>query len=115
MHYTYVLMSERDKRFYPGSTSDLRARFRAHNAGRVRSTAYRAPLALVYYEACLSLEDARRRERFLKTGKGKGYLSHRLAVWLAGFHAPEAGTGAGTTGRAGAALATIRNNKLERH
>ncbi len=97
MHYTYVLMSERDKRFYTGSTSDLRARLRSHIEGRVRSTAYRAPLALVYYEACLNLDDARRRERFLKTGKGKRYLNNRLAVWLAPFHAAEARPGAGKT------------------
>ena len=78
MEYTYVLLGERDGRFYTGSTSDLRARFRDHNAGRVRSTAYRRPLKLIYYEACVHLADARRRERFLKTGKGKRYLNNRL-------------------------------------
>ncbi len=78
MEYTYVLLSERDGRFYTGSTSDVRARFRDHNAGRVRSTAYRRPLKLIYYEACVHLADARRRERFLKTGKGKQYLYNRL-------------------------------------
>jgi putative endonuclease len=78
MEYTYVLLSERDGRFYTGSTSDLRARFRDHNAGRVHSTAYRRPLKLIYYEGCVHLGDARRRERFLKTGKGKRYLNNRL-------------------------------------
>jgi len=33
---------------------------------------------LIYYEACVHLGDARRRERFLKTGKGKRYLNNRL-------------------------------------
>ncbi len=42
---------------------------------RVRSTASRAPLVLIYYEASVNLDDARRRERFLKTGKGKRYLN----------------------------------------
>lgn len=78
MEYTYVLLSERDGRFYTGSTGDLRTRFRDHNAGRVHSTAYRRPLKLLYYEACLSVGDARRRERFLKTGRGKRYLNNRL-------------------------------------
>jgi putative endonuclease len=78
MEYTYVLLSERDGRFYTGSTGDLRARFRDHNAGRVHSTAYRRPLKLLYYEACLHHMDAQRRERFLKTGKGKRYLKNRL-------------------------------------
>src|SRR2546429_8331070 len=82
MEYTYVLLSERDGRFYTGSTSDLRARFREHNAGRVHSTAYRRPLKLIYYEACVHLGDARRRERVLKTGQGKRYLNNRLKETL---------------------------------
>jgi putative endonuclease len=63
VHYTYVLLSARDGGFYTGSTSDLRTRVREHNAGRVRSTAHRTPLVLIYYEACMEAEDARRRER----------------------------------------------------
>jgi putative endonuclease len=78
MEYTYVLLSERDGRMYTGSSSNLRARFRDHNAGRVTSTAHRRPLKLLYYEACPDAADARRRERFLKTGKGKRYLANRL-------------------------------------
>ena len=93
MAYTYVLLSERDGRMYTGSTGNLRARFRDHVAGRVHSTAYRRPLKLLYYEACLDAADARRRERFLKTGKGKRYLNNRLKE----------------------SLQILRANKLERH
>lgn len=93
MEYTYVLLSEQDGRLYTGSSGDLRARFRDHNAGRVHSTAYRRPLKLLYYEACLGAADARRRERFLKTGKGKRYLKNRLKQ----------------------SLRILRANKLERH
>ena len=82
MYYTYVLQSTSDGKWYTGATSDLRARVRAHAEGRVRSTRGRAPLRLVYYEACLKLEDAFRRERYLKTGRGKRYLRRRLSVWL---------------------------------
>jgi len=82
MKYAYVLRSERDRRFYIGSTGDLRERLRQHNAGQVRSTTYRRPLVLVYYEACLSAEDAYRRERYLKSGQGGRYLKQRLASWL---------------------------------
>ena len=71
MQYTYVLLSQRDKQFYTGCTDDLRKRVREHNQARVRSTAHRAPLRLIYYEACLDRNDAVRCERFLKTGKGK--------------------------------------------
>ena len=59
-----------------------RARVAAHEQGRVRSTAYRRPLRLVYYEACLSPDDAYRRERYLKSGRGGRYLRQRLISWL---------------------------------
>lgn len=84
MFYTYVLLSQPDERMYTSSTKDLRIRVREHAEGRVRSTAYRRPLKLIYYEACLSADDALRRERFLKTGKGKRYLRNRLASFFAG-------------------------------
>jgi len=93
MNYAYVLLSDQDGRFYIGSTGNLRARLQKHNSGVVGSTAYRRPLRLFYYEGCLSIADARRRERYLKSGRGGHYLKQRLASWLA----------------------EIRNNKLERH
>jgi putative endonuclease len=68
MNYSYVLLSEQDGRFYIGSTGDLRVRLQKHGSGAVRSTAHRRPLRLIYYEGCLSIDDARRRERYLKTG-----------------------------------------------
>lgn len=82
MHYTYVLRSNQDEGFYTGCTSDLRQRHREHARGEVRSTSHRRPLELIYYEACLSPDDAFRRERFLKSGKGKRYLRVRLAGYL---------------------------------
>jgi putative endonuclease len=82
MHYTYVLRSGQDEGFYTGCTSDLRQHYSEHASGRVRSTSHRRPLALVYYEASLSRDDALRRERFLKSGKGKRYLRTRLAGYL---------------------------------
>jgi putative endonuclease len=93
MHYTYVLLSRHDGRRYIGATGNLRDRMKAHSDGLVRSTAHRRPLTLIYYEACLSADDAYRRERYLKSGRGGRYLKARLATSLAG----------------------IRDNKLERH
>jgi len=82
MHYTYVIESARDGQWYTGATSDLRARLRNHTNGQVRSTRHRRPLKLIYYEACLNEADARRRELYLKSGKGKRYLRQRLARWI---------------------------------
>ena len=85
MHYTYVLLSEADGRFYIGATEDLKRRVKEHEAGRVESTAYRRPIRLVYYEACLTPDDAFRRERYLKSGRGGRYLRQRLASSLSSF------------------------------
>ena len=78
MNYVYVLLSEVDKQFYTGATTDLKKRFEMHNAGEVSSTANRRPLRLIYYEACISKEDSFRREKYLKTGMGKRYIRNRL-------------------------------------
>jgi putative endonuclease len=82
MYYTYVLYREKDERWYTGTTRDLRARYAAHTNGRVWATRSRRPLSLVYYEACRCQEDAFRRERYLKSGRGKRYLRQRLDVEL---------------------------------
>ncbi len=82
MHYTYVLLSTRDGKLYTGLTGDLRIRFNEHNSGKVPSTKNRGPFKLIYYEACLNREDARYRERYLKSGMGKRYLKNRLKRFL---------------------------------
>ncbi len=52
---------------YTGSTKDLKLRFEHHEKGLVKSTGHRRPLELIYYEACLSEEDALHREKYSKT------------------------------------------------
>jgi putative endonuclease len=82
MFYTYVLQSLKDKKFYVGYTSNLRRRFEMHMAGEVFSTCPRRPLKLIFYEAYLNQNDALRRERYLKTEKGKKTLRVMLAEFL---------------------------------
>ncbi|MGH9784634.1 MAG: GIY-YIG nuclease family protein [Terriglobia bacterium] len=83
MYHTYVLQSDSDGEWYTGATSDLKTRVADHVQGRVWGTRPRRPLRLIYYEACLNKSDAYRRERYLKSGRGKRYLRQRLAEWLA--------------------------------
>ncbi len=82
MYYTYVIRSKKNGRFYTGFTGDLRKRFRDHNAGIVQATRGRGPFILVYYEVCIDKQDARAREKYLKTGMGKRYLKNRLKRFL---------------------------------
>jgi putative endonuclease len=73
-----------DGKNYTGSTGDLRKRFNSHNKGEVPSTRKRKPFELIYYEACVNEHDARMREKYLKSGRGKKYLRLRLKRFLLG-------------------------------
>lgn len=83
-YYVYVLQSEKSKRLYTGFTNDLRKRFKEHNDGKSTYTKHRGPYKLIYYEACLDKDDARSRELYFKSGKGKRHLKSRLKRFL--FH-----------------------------
>ena len=76
--YTYILESLMDKKLYIGYTHDLRKRIEEHKKGKSSPTKTRLPLMLIYYEACLNETDAKRRERYLKTTKGRRFLGLRL-------------------------------------
>lgn len=82
MFFTYILKSKKDKKMYTGYTNDLRKRFNQHDFNEVRSTKNRGPYELIYYEACLNEQDARSREKYLKSGMGKRYLRNRLKRFL---------------------------------
>lgn len=81
-YYTYVLESKKDNKWYTGFTADLRKRFKSHNKGFNASTKGRGPFELIYYEACLNLDDAGQREIYLKSGRGKKYIKSRLKRFL---------------------------------
>lgn len=78
MYYNYVLKSEKDGKRYIGFTDDLKKRLDEHNKGLNKSTKYRKPLVLIYYEACLNKKAAIKREKYLKTMWGNNYLNKRL-------------------------------------
>ena len=81
-HYVYRLESQKDKKFYTGVTSDLKRRLKQHCAGKNKSTSYRRPLRLVFYEAYFLKADAMARERYLKTSMGRRVLKKQLSNFL---------------------------------
>ncbi len=74
MYFTYILWSKQSKKFYIGFTADLIRRVDEHKRGCVYSTQRVINPELVFYEAFLSESDARRREGYFKTSKGKKAL-----------------------------------------
>ena len=79
MWWVYVLRSSTNGRLYTGSTNDLERRMAEHRRGKTRYTRHTGPFALVYSEEHATRIDARRRERFLKSGQGREELATLLA------------------------------------
>ena len=82
MYYVYVLESKVDQSFYIGSTSDLKRRYREHNTGKGKYTSHLRPLKLIFYEAYVLSSDAKRRELYLKSSKGRTSLKTMLKNYL---------------------------------
>jgi len=81
----YILFSLKDKKFYVGYTTNLKLRYQQHQNGEVRSTFYRRPVKLIYYEAYSDEANAKRRELFYKSGRGRETLHKILRETLAKF------------------------------
>lgn len=78
MYYVYILHSEKDGKLYIGYTPELKKRIEKHNKGYVAATKNRRPLLLIYHESYVNERDAKRREIFLKGGKGHSELKIQL-------------------------------------
>ena len=80
-YIVYVLESDYDKKRYIGFTTNLKNRLKEHLKGKVFSTKSRLPFRLIYAELCLNMEDAKRREEYLKTTRGRRFLAKRLKTY----------------------------------
>ena len=69
-YFVYILQSQKDGRYYIGSTSNVSARLVFHNNGLQRSTKSRVPFVLVYSETFSNKQDALKREKQIKSFKG---------------------------------------------
>ncbi len=83
MHYVYILQSKREiqvnnKKCYIGRTDDLRRRIQEHQQGKTWTTKRILPIELIFYEAFKDKQDAIRREKYLKTSKGKSTIKMML-------------------------------------
>jgi putative endonuclease len=80
--YVYVLKSLTKNFIYIGYTENLKQRFKEHNSGESKSTRPYLPYEIVHYEAYRNMEDAKRREHYLKTNKGKTALKTMLVEYF---------------------------------
>jgi len=82
-HYVYVLQSINFPSWiYIGYSENLKQRLKEHNNGKSKSTNHRKPYYLIHYEAYCNSKDAKRRELYLKTTKGKTTIKTMLKEYL---------------------------------
>ena len=74
MYYVYVIRSEVDGRLYKGITDDIKKRLNEHNRGKQKSTKGYIPWKLIYFEEVSDRKEARKREKYLKSGSGREFL-----------------------------------------
>jgi putative endonuclease len=74
--FVYAIRSLHRNYIYVGLTDNLERRIQEHNHGKGRSTKPYAPFQLIYSEKVGSREEARIREKYLKSGSGKEFLKN---------------------------------------
>jgi len=70
----YAIKSTVKNFTYVGFTSNMDRRLYYHNSGFEKSTKPYSPFNLIYSEEVLTRTEARLREKFLKSGKGREFL-----------------------------------------
>ena len=74
MYYAYAIKSLSKNYIYVGLTNDVNRRILEHNNGENRSTKAYKPFLLIHTEQFGTREEARLKEKYLKSGIGKEFL-----------------------------------------
>ena len=74
MYKVYAIKSKIRKYIYVGMTSNIVERIERHNKGNEKTTRAYRPFELIYTEDQATREEARKREKYFKSGVGKEFL-----------------------------------------
>ena len=74
MYYTYIILSLIKPITYTGLTSNLSQRLDGHNRGNTKSTKRFRPYSYIYIEVYNTKIEAKKRERYWKSGAGRRKL-----------------------------------------
>ncbi|MDD4106354.1 MAG: GIY-YIG nuclease family protein [Candidatus Shapirobacteria bacterium] len=78
MFYVYVLKSLKTGTFYKGLTNNIEKRIKQHEQGQCLSTKNILPITLIHVEICSSRLEARKMEKYLKSGYGREIIEELL-------------------------------------
>ena len=74
MYFVYILQSEKNGRYYIGSTNNLERRLLEHNSGKTKSLKYLRPLKIVFQKEYSHEYEAKQIEKKLKKLKNRNIL-----------------------------------------
>ncbi|MCH7773845.1 MAG: GIY-YIG nuclease family protein [Bacteroidetes bacterium] len=74
MYFVYAIKSIYRNYIYVGMTNEVERRFDEHNTGKNKTTRPYKPFKLFYSEKFRTRTEARKREKYLKSGIGKEFL-----------------------------------------
>lgn len=78
MYCVYAISSLSRSYIYVGLTHDLNQRISQHNSGSNKTTRPYIPFELIHFESFATRAEARKREKYLKSGVGKEFLKALL-------------------------------------
>ena len=74
MYVVYALASKIRNYIYVGLTANMPERLRRHNSGYEKTTRPYRPFVVIFQERCPTRIEARKREKYWKSGTGKEKL-----------------------------------------
>ncbi len=78
MFYVYVLKSKQKNYIYVGLSNNPERRIKQHNDKKERTTRCYSPFKTLLVEEFFTRNDAREREKYLKSGVGKEYIKQNF-------------------------------------
>jgi putative endonuclease len=79
-YFFYALKSKKNNSIYKGISDDPNRREKEHNQGRNRSTKSGVPWELFYVEVYSNRIEARKKEKYYKSGIGRETLKELLNI-----------------------------------
>ena len=80
MYYVYAISSLKRRYIYVGMTDNIERRFLQHQNGYERTTAPYRPYKMILVEEFITRVEARKREKYLKSGVGKEWIKNRVNI-----------------------------------
>ena len=84
MFYVYAIYNVKHQKIYVGQTGDLEERLRAHNDKTFKNSytaSFDGSWELIYKEDCKDRQSALKREKQLKSYRGREFIKQHIPGW----------------------------------